>query len=874
MTTFELIFTDEFQNQQVIELENEPVGYDGSSFTLQREENRHGIDILFMADADYSLEFIEEFHYEVFGKLVEYYENYGFEANVKLRVTDNGETFVGNLGFDSMEYNGYDSIKINVFQETEQALIKKRSSTKIDLFGNKDLDGNTSAPANHTKVLLKSKELFLTSVWENLQGTQFITSNLEMGIGFNKSVNSTKYEIQSSIYAGNIWTGVTAVPESEAWKYRKDFKLIDSKTSLTNVKISVKFNGSRFAKNSQGNEQFLDLKYRVGIDPHDRPSFENSIQSIRIQTTQNPTFPNIRELIDLEFTIPEIANDQSLWLWFQPGVWAPESVIYENVVISVEVNSTAFDTTTKAVSIYDAINKVSRDICGMPVNFPIAQTGRLKNNYIFNGDHVRGIDSEFKLSFDEIKEWLPEMNLDYEIQSNNTIYIGGFNDFFTDTEIRVYDNVAFDTFSITTNLDFTINEFVYEYQEYQAQNENTEEGSKETIHGKAVYLINNKQVESRKEVSVSFARDSFSLEKKRRDAITEKDNTSASSDDTVFILDSVPLPSLERYITKTSFLYHTLGTHEGESVLIIKNDGSFRFDLLGLQEIPIVWPPSTTYSANFTFINTTNNGHYYVRKVDRYEIILKKQTGSVNGINEVFSEFVYRVSDGVVFKPKIDTIHHITGITSPSTFVNTDWSVRSNITNYYLDYLKTANLFKNEKVKLTDYKHNKLFYKQNASIQFNVLEGEDIETSKDPILDCKKVQTKLIMTLSEYFSLCNTLRSGNRGLIRTYSPLKVPLYIYIDQMDSIRKSSDLEEVDVSGKLRFIPNEINIKKSNGIYRIFIHDVAQKKYEITEDYVQFYDDNDFPIYKRVHFSKVKLNDVSYSSVENFITALENF
>ena len=878
MIFFELIFIDHLGGQTTIEIENEPIGYDGATFVTKRDEGRHGTDVIFIADEDIAFEFTEHAHPEVFSLLENYYLKYGFEANVKLKITDNNESFIGNLGFDGIEYNGYDSIKLNVFQETEQGLIKKRSSTKVDLFGDKDLDGKPSEPAPTQNILLKSKELFLTSVWENLTPS-ILTPTIpnQFALGFNKSFNNTKYEIPSSIYAYDFSQFPPTVTDSTLWTYQKEFKLIDSKSDLTNVKVKIEVNDSFYSPNSTSTspdyakQKDILIKYRVGADPNNRSEFESNTSAV--------VFPyevknNNRYLKNYEFIIPRIRTGEGFWLWFQSGALYPNYFNYNNIKITIEANSLTFDTVTKAVSVYDAISKITRDTSGMGVSFPIAQTGYLKNNFIFNGNHVRGINDEFKLSFDDIINWFPELNLDYEIQSNNTIFIGDFRSFYTDTEIRVFDNVTLDGYNISTNLDFTNNEFSYKYEDYQANNENPEDGSKETIHGEAIYLINNKQVESKKDVTVGFARDSFLLEKKRRDAVIEKESTSASNDDTVFILDAEALPNTGKTLVKSSFLFHILGTHEGEEVLILRNDGSFRFDILGLYEVE----NNSLVTSNFYIGNGVNQGYYAVRKIFRNELFLARiGSGAITSAQELFTEFTYELNQNVSIRPYYNNSAYVSGITSQSTFINIEFSIKANILRGYSEFLKTCNLYKNEAIKLTEYKHNRVFTKISTNSSIILLEeGADIEflLPKNVILDTKKVETKIIMTLGEYFSLCNTVRSGNKGFIRTFSPKGDALYIYPDEMLSERKSSDLEEVNISGKLRYLPDDLNIIKSGGLYMIFTHSLVNKNYEVFDEEIQFYDDNNLPIFKKLLYSSIRLNNISYSSLNAFIIALQNF
>lgn len=114
------------------------------------------------------LELTAHSNYDVFVKMEELYEKYGFEANIKFRVTDGQESFIGNVDLRDVEYNGHDVFKFTVNQETEEGLIKKRADLVVDLFSDKDLDGNPSTPVPSKFMLLPAKQIYRESVWENL----------------------------------------------------------------------------------------------------------------------------------------------------------------------------------------------------------------------------------------------------------------------------------------------------------------------------------------------------------------------------------------------------------------------------------------------------------------------------------------------------------------------------------------------------------------------------------------------------------------------------------------------------------------------------------------------------------------------------------
>lgn len=875
---FELTFNDNGVITTVV-LENEPIGYDSVDFILEQDDDRYGRDIYFAGSSNFQLEFSKHAHYDAFVLLEQLYEKFGFESDVTLRIIIGQEQFMGNLDFLTSEYNGYDNFKFTIVQQTKEALVKKRIDLVVDLFSDKDLDGNPSTPAPIHQMLLPAKQIYRESVWENREGDKNFGFVMDQVLSvrrtlalINGSNGMTKSEINSTtapITGMDLKTyNNTANGSFNDFTDGQFKQIINATTDLTNLQIDINFNGSSFTiSNSFNFEYNVMAVFTVGSDPKNpRLTFNidgrSGVNGGNIQTISH-TFLNGA------IVIPKVNIGESVWFNIYVDVkkyiassnnfQASFNLNYKNVTISAKTFEQTFDVIVPSISVYDACKKIINDISGLKVNFPLAQVGALKNNYIFSGNIVRKINKPFLVSFEDVTKWFPELNLDYEIMMNQDVYIGNYNDFYTDNEIDAIDNVAFDSFTVMQNERYALNKYTYKYNKYQSQKENTEEDTNDIVHGESEYHVQNIQVENLKSVEVEFVRDPFMLQETINNALKEDITKATQDDDTIFIIDAMAMSASDYNKSKTSILYHS-SVQLGR--LKLSNNGNFRWDLLGIK-----------LGSTFEIVTNENKGIYLVIQYNASEIILAPHPNypsNVTATGEFFTSFKYVIDLLVVkLKPFVYSkgIVGIGGVKSPETFANLRFSIGLNIRNYWKEYLSTC--VKNGKLpKQIKYINNKDY--TNPFVNPPHKEDNDV-AFVTPILDTRIVETKLIMPFERYLRICKVLRSTDRGFIRTFNPKNEPIYIYPQVMSAVYKTSGLKEVSVSGELKNIPKQINITKTSGFYNIWVHKFETFQVSKNGDYLIFKDMNNIAFYRKSHYSDIKVNGVNYNSTTSVINAI---
>ncbi len=857
-----MIFNDN-GNITTIELEHEPVGYDAIDYNLNQDDDRYGRDWLFLGNGLVTLELTAHSNYAAFVKFEELYEKHGFEASIKFKVTDGQESFIGSVDLLDVEYNGHDVFKFSVLQEAEEGLIKKRADLVVDLFSDKDLDGNPSTPAPSKFMLLPAKQIYRESVWENVGGSE---RNVVAGSGptirmFNYSSGTTKSSIKNTL--SFIRTGTS----SDGWNFKNEFKFIDAKTDILNTVIEIDYGNSKIEPYLDSNNLEVFLNIRKGFPANNINDWNaGDIRMLdKVYMNNGVSYFNNKtiKLSDI-FENSIIQTGEVIHIWFQwmGGVgWFN----YNNIKFTIKAYEETFDVVTRSVNLYDATKKVIKDISGMDVVFPIAQTGELKNHYIFSGNMVRNIDKPFLLSFENLQKWFPEINLDYEIMSDKRIYIGRREDYYTDNEIDVIDNVAFDSYNETQNKRYSLNKFTFKYNKYQSQKENTEENTNDIVHGEAEYHVQNIQVESLKSVEVDFVRDPFMLQETINKALTENVEKATQEDNTIFIIDAVNMSDSDYNRTKTSMLFH----RRIDGKIQLSNDGNFRWDLLGIE------PGST-----FEITSHENKGVYNVDSVDSTNLVLIKYSGNsypnpfegderftsfkyvVKGKYKTLKPFFY-ANSGALF------VGNINGVNSPETFANLKYSIGLNIRRFWRDFISTA-VKTSKEPKQIKYINNTNYF-NGYFVPFHK-EDDDIKVST-PILDTKVVTTTLIMPFEQYLRICKILRSQDRGFIRTFNPKAEPIYLYPTNMKAVCKTSRLKEVTVTGELKNIPKTINITKTGSFYNIWIHKFETFMLKINGDYLIFQDSNGVAFYRKSHYSEIKVNGINYNSSQEVLNAVNN-
>lgn len=841
---------------------SEPVGFDSADFAIIQEDGRLGRDVEF-AGGNGKFQFSRLKHANVFDILQRYYSLYGFESVIDLEIDYAGLgniIIIGNLDFLKANNNTFDLIECDVILDQDKSRIKKNIEVKTDLFSALDVDGGVISQVVPQNILLKAKPVVQLSSFE--QPSQQIAQTGGIGGSTTRYFNFANAVINSGI--DNTLSFIQGFGNKRDFGYIEALDTLSDVTlKISNLTVKVKETASSYPF-GQGS---VSMYYAIGL-PNVEPTgyYNNQVFSFGFFgtpenqeyniTNQNFVFPNLT-----------INRGERLYIFFEAYTDTQNTPYILTTTISsmdVEITGTktSYASVNKGVRLIDAIRYNVKSAGNAIVYFPMAeQGGYLYNQFILNGNLLRNItEKPFYLMFKDINEWFPELNLDYEIQADGVIFIGQYQDYYSEIEMGVITQTTYDDFEKNFNDEFAINLFEYKYSNYQSQKENDVANTYDVVHGETQLKLFNKNVSGKADIEVKFIRDPFTLEENRIKAFRKDDNSATQDDDKIFIVDVYPSNLINTSaipFTETDFLQHYFDTATG--YLTLRNNGSFRFDILGIQ-----------VGGGFAITTTPaqlNSGIYTVIEVSTNYIVLQPfgSTNPTTGNNgERYTRFTYQVPVSSIagMNWTNEEFSIIENIANPDNFGNLRFSVRRNIERYN-SYLATCNKF-HESLPARN-----VFYKNNPEA-FTVLNGVALKEGEhilpdNPILSPMMATLDFTITFDKFYEFLLKTRSAQRGFIRCFDPFGNVMRLYPKDM-RFRATAEREgTMTLIGKEKYVSSLLNITDANqGFIRLNNEYTMQfLRYEIKNNYFYIKDENGVLLYNKLLFDQITVNNATASN-----------
>lgn len=706
---------------------DEPVNFDGLNFVLEQEDGRYGRDVSF-AGGEFQLRFDSKSNQNdsALPLLLTYNTTYGFESNVQFIITVYGVDYViGLLDFQRAVTDGLTYFDCSVIQETNQALLKRRSDIKIDMFSGVDLNGNAITPLSTLPVFLPGTTLEQRSVWSAPIDVQ-VLGNTEWNY-----INA----IQESGIENTLSYFLSSPVDPELLQY------IEAENDLFDVVLEI--DNLSFTQIDVGTTQ---LVYRIGID-------YASATPVVLNDFGNG------DVVDYNasFMLPSIARGQTLWVYFNTiGVLSivnPDA----GATITVTTNATPISTVTPSLTIQDVIEQVVLSTTGMSTVFSDDFNTATLEERVFNGLALRGFDPDnFYVSFDDIRGWLRELNADFQIEDNTTVFVGLYSDFYTDFLVGSNTIAPNIDFKITYNPRYTINKFNFDYSKFEDEKNTDNNRALNAIHTKSQWNVPNLQVENKKEIDISFIRDFALIETVRR-FNSQADNTEATKNDQdVFIVNTVDgAPSPTNEYNFNSFV----SVDDGTGFITFTNNNDFSFIATGITVATLITfdaDDGTYTAANAQVLDVTAT----TVELNDFGI-----SGIVSGqylVNFSFTAF------GFTARTDQDFATITNDGANGAGFVNMAFSPKRNILNYWGAYLNTAASFVSDDVKNTFFIGNPdLETDYNNDSLGLIREGDDIALADlpDRLLSVYIVETVILVDFTEFQAIAANLRA-ERGFLR------------------------------------------------------------------------------------------------------------
>lgn len=818
---------------------DEPLQFDALNFVLEQDDNRYGRDVSF-AGGEFGLRFDQKSNQNIsqLQRLLDYNDIYGFESNVQFIVTVNNSDYVaGKLDFQSAVTDGLSYFETNVIQETTQALLKRRSDIKIDMFSTVNVGGEVIAPLTTNNVFLRAKTILSISEW-----TSPLIFSRTIGLGESPiRWNSANQVLESAIE--NTLSFIVDTTQTGEF-----IRLIESQSTLTDVVLSI----SNITLTQLGIGVETDVVYRIGSDFNTATEQE----AINLGTSDLVNF-------SAQANINNLRSGQSLWVYFRTTGNNGDGIILQSgATINIEANETPVSTITPSIPIQNIISQVVLSTTGMAAIFSTAFSSATDNESCFNGLALRGFDPDnFYVSFEDITAWMQEINADFQIQDNDTVFFGLYGDFYPNNEAGSYTLPPPESFKVTYNRRYTINKFTYEYDKFE-DDKNTEDNNALTaIHTQSEWTVPNNEVQNKKGVDVPFIRDAALIDSTRRFNIQSDNENATQNDEDVFIVDIDP----DQTSIVNEYNFNAFVTVSGNAATFV-NRGGFSFIATGLS----IGLPVTFDADDGTFTATGNVTAITSTSVTIFD-------GGLSGIvsGQYITNFSFTVTAAIA-----RTDEGFDSITSDGAdgngFVNILYSPKRNILNYWGAYLNTAsNFVQGGTIRNT-------FFINNADLtsQFDggevLREGDDIIVSdlNTRILAPYIYQTTIYIDFEEFQTIVSNIRV-NRGFLRIADNNERVVQIFPQILNYDWENNALE---VTGEQRFESDFLTITTQDGI--ISINEVGydtdliiQISWLFVDDFVYLYDSEGVLLTNRKRFDFVEVNGNTFNSPEDLAEALEN-
>ncbi|MCP4984851.1 MAG: hypothetical protein GY928_01940 [Colwellia sp.] len=867
---------------------DELIGFDSADFVFKQEEGRYGRDISFSGgetDFEFPNSAGSQYGFQ-FDLLTTYDTIYGYEAQVEYILREGTTDYViGELDFFTKETDQITYFRTKVIQSTTEAILKRRSKIAVDLFGTEDLDGNTIDAISTSNILLEAKPVLQVSKWTAslpywTSTFTIILGNQEQQRFHQNPINSiTQGEIENTL-AGfersvegitidtQFYNDVYNIPWIEA---QEDLSPVT--IDITNTVISI-FTSTQStytdpislrswifevdSPDSPISSQFDDLSYTsdyIGNESVDRfGDFEGNAHrhDITLDATQITLDEGIqrghRYCAMFYFTTSFVIME-----WLSGDVTAT-------------VTSTAINSVTPGIRLIDAMNQTLLNIDGdFVLSAPRFELGgEWYDNFVFTGNMIRGRDTKYPLKWDDINNFTKEFNSDFEIASNNIFY-GKYDDFYTNVESGTFLQIPDDTFNITYNELYAINEFNFNYKNFNQDkdDDNTIDG----MHTEVQFALINKQVENTKEIELDHIRDAYMLETTRKKAVesNESGTSSLSQDNKTFMVDVVEIT------TETGGFSDSLNhivNDDSTGYLLLQNSGNFNWLLLGF-----------SVGDEFVVVNTGNAGTYTVIEIEAQIVTL--EIGFIfslpTNLGSLITEVEYPYSN-VDFKARTDEgFDSITGIQGSDTYVNLLYTPKRNILNNWNPFLATCVSYNSSDIKVQSFVNEPTLVTQfdggDVITENSNITQSELETA---LLTPRLIHTKVLCDFSTFQAYKDSVQA-DRGFTRIYDNENRVLKGYAKEA-SFQWANNILELDLEQKYESEITDITFDSLALSYVIdevgYDQDVLPIiEFETKGDYVQLFDSLMRPLTNRARFDRYSVNNVIFNSTIELTTAIND-
>lgn len=828
---FFFIFGEQPQKKVYID---EPIGYRSVPFILQRQDDGMGLDVSLNGDEN-RFTLTDQRDHQL-PEMIYYRDRYGFEANVIFGIIfENGEELLSQIDFQTSTTDDLSYFEFSTITESSKQVFKRHFSTKVDMFSSLGINGEFIEPLVPVNMLLQAKPSIQESKWN--QPTEYSESIIPF-VANHFSI--TQSLIQSDIKDSYL-------PFVNRSSERGDMQILLAQSKLKNVQIKISNVNIRISNLGSG-EATVRIAYIKTSENVDNVSPNQT--TIFLQTGGNFTIEQ-----DFNVNIGDMERGEKLYLYLRATTNGGSGITITSCDVSVIAESTAYNTITPTFRLIDVMKQIAKSTAGLDIFAPRYNIGgEFYDAVLTNGKMLGGnITDPFYVSWEDlINSVKGEGNGGYEISLNGNVFVGIEDDFYTNTECGVFEDIQFDTLKKDTDAKMAINTFKLNFSNYQSLKENTEPNSGSTIHGESILTLPNTEVEGEREVKIPWIRDAILLDVQQRLSTVVSKDTATQDDDKIFAIDTIETENDQQF-QETTELQHTVNSE----YLSLKSNGSVNFLVLGIK-------PYTTFQI---LLPDPNAGTYTVNEVFNTEVRLTGSLPSSSNNGVRLTKYIYEIKQSTI--PLTNRTNQgfasVENLISPEKYSNLRYSVERIIRTRYEKFLAGCNLWRKGKNIINTY------YKNNGACITNyndlvIQEKENFSPTIDPIYTSNWYEgiTFANVDFEEFVALCNRLRTYH-GYITMKDINRRSLKIYPKKLSY---QNDTRSIIMDGNEKFEKAYLTISNENNI--ILVNNettVTVLKWDLIDHKVELFDLERQRLYQGVYWYKTTINGAIAPTLDVF-------
>ena len=731
---------------------SEPFKFDGSSITVEQEKGRSSRNVLIF-NADTSLE-LNRSHFEQinetqigpdgvvydyatqgFDYLLLELKNKGWELSVDYILDYNGlEYTTGSIDGLTFEIRK-DKIIFNIVANTLLKRININKDIVIDVFSDKDLEGNTITPAPVQNIFLKAKPILQKSSWNKSEVNFGSTPNR-----INSGSSYRYFNIITSISNSAIKDTLTPFENRTVnlSLVGQRLKIIRANTNLSNVKVVLseiditlkhRINSASVSGDAISTLKIMCCKWNETDDflfQNYYTIYEKQINSL---TPQDFVLPN-----SFNFEFPTIINQGEVFVfWFEYSATLKASgfddnershLIFNTGKLNVSSTSTAISTIVQGIRLKDLLMQQAKAI-GFNLTDNVFVQPEYYNNFVFNGRMLGNLtDLPFNTKFKDVfSSVCDEAFADYQINTQEVV-IDKINNFYKDVEIAEFTEIANIGNSIKANENFAVKEMNIAFKNSSSDRTGNEDDTTDDVHTSMQLNFPTNTADGVFNINFNHIRSAQIIEEQRRRANeVEKKETQLENDEKLFIIDCIELVP-NTINTFSAFLEYQI-IHTDNQIKIISN-GAFKWSNIGLSVGQTITVTNSTFASNL----------FQVAEITGYMITLSflTNTPTSSSVGQTSFNFSFQLT-GVNYTNRTNEgFELIEGVNSADNYSNLMFSLKR-IVNKWQAYLGTFSQYlPNKEIKVTEIKvNNKLITKEVGGadvIDFAPILTNDVTNSK------------------------------------------------------------------------------------------------------------------------------------------------